>query len=375
MMPTCFAFQSHTHLLHLRTVQQRHRAWKAAPTAEEEAEALLEKARKIREEIAAMSGTSLQEIESEAAVKRQQRAAMEESSQLERQERQRQREERRKNELNTSGSGGKYNMQVPETPDDQVWQAKGAIERAFRDGLTRQVIRLALVPENERLNFERQWPGGARQIYREAVGPLTREILKQVKAPTKKKSSDKEDESTLWSKKPVVKSQDIWDFDGSALITAEHESPSADVQALVLPNTDDKYTKDIATIDQAMGDRLFLLVNPFWRNLDSWGINILAPGAKNHAQKVIFDRGFTETYCVIQKSVRSEDCVAIKAYPYDWQLFAYRESDEWPNSEYCVHLGSTEPEPKSEDFVKLLEQREEFKLTKNMRQMQRMMNK
>jgi hypothetical protein len=67
--------------------------------------------------------------------------------------------------------------------------------------------------------------------------------------------------------------------------------------------------------------------------------------------------------------------VAIKAYPYDWQLFAYRESDEWPNSEYCVHLGSTEPEPKSEDFVKLLEQREEFKLTKNMRQMQRMMNK
>jgi hypothetical protein len=368
MIHTCFAFQSPSHLIPLQRTVRWYPKWKATPeSAEEEAEALLEKARKIREEIAAMSGTSLQELEAEAAVKRQQRAAIEESSQLERQERQRLRDERKKTD-----TSGRMNLQVPETPDDQVWQAKAAIERAFKDGLTRQIIRLALVPENERLNFERLWPGGARQIYREAVGPLTREILKQVKAPTKQHPSD---ESSLWTKKPVVKSQDIWDFDGSALITAEHESPSADVQALVLPNTDDKYTKDIATIDQAMGDRLFLLVNPFWRNLDSWGINILAPGAKNHAQKVIFERGFTETYCVIQKSVRSEDCVAIKAYPYDWQLFAYRESDEWPSTEYCVHLGSTEHEPKSEDFVKLLEQREEFKLTKNMRQMQRMMNK
>ena len=152
------------------------------------------------------------------------------------------------------------------------------------------------------------------------------------------------------------------------MITAQAEQASADVQAMVLPNTDNKYTNDIATIDAAMGDRLFVLVNPFWRDLDSWGFNLLAPGAKEKAAAAIFDRGFQETYVVLQKSVRDEDCVAVNAYPYDWQLFAYAESDDWSNAEYTIHLGSTKEEPTPKDFS-------EFRLSKNMRQMQRRMNK
>ena len=41
---------------------------------------------------------------------------------------------------------------------------------------------------------------------------------------------------------------------------------------------------------------------------------------------MIFDRGFDETYVCMRFSVRGEDCVAIKAYPYDWQIFAYKEA-------------------------------------------------
>ncbi len=42
--------------------------------------------------------------------------------------------------------------------------------------------------------------------------------------------------------RPSIKTQDIWDFDGSALITAEAaQGPSGDVKALVFPNTDMKY--------------------------------------------------------------------------------------------------------------------------------------
>ena len=349
---------------------------------------LLERARKMREEIAELTGQTVEQVEQEAAAKKQKTADAAAKTAADRQER-KSNKSASSSSISTSADAGRF-LPVPETPDDQIWQAKAAVERAFAAGLTRQVVRFALVPKDETLNQQdRQWPGGAQQMYREAAGPLTRELLKQIRAPTAAAATTKKDNSdnntaqtaattpdnSALTKQPNVISQDIWDFDGSALITAEHANASGDVQAMVQPNTDNKYTNDIGTIDRAMGDRLFLLINPFWRDLDSWGFNILAPGAKEKAAAAIFNRGFTETYCVLQKSVRGEDCVALKAYPYDWQLYAYAESDYWPFDQYSVHLGSTVHEPKSSDFSELLIQREEFKLSKNMRQVQRMMNK
>jgi len=115
------------------------------------------------------------------------------------------------------------------------------------------------------------------------------------------------------------------------------------------------------------------LLIPFWRNVDSWGFNVFAPNAKEDAQKVIFDR-FVETYVLLRPTIRGEDCVAIKAYPYDWQLFAYREDDNWPYNENVIRLGSTKEEPTPSIFTEFLNEREEFKMNKNMRQMQRILN-
>ena len=327
----------------------------------DEVAALLEKARQMRAEAAALEGRSIEEVEQEAAEKRQRNKDAQAQAAQARQERRAKAEQERSAKV-TDGSF----LTVPETFDDQVGMAKQAVEKAFRDGINRQIVRFALLPEGEYLNQnDRQWPGGAMQMYREAAGPLTRELLRVVKT-----------DPEAFSKQPTVKSQDVWDFDGSALITAEATSgPEHDVQALVFPNTDTKYTKDIQTIDQAMKDRLFMLVNPFWRDIESWGFNILAPNGKKLAQEAIFDRGFQETFVLLQKSVRGEECIALKVYPYDWQLYAYCESDYWPYREEIIHLGSTKEEPKSSDFAVLLEQREEFKLSKNMRQLQRMTRK
>ncbi len=169
--------------------------------------------------------------------------------------------------------------------------------------------------------------------------------------------------------------EDIWDFDGSAIITAKAAAGThGDVKALVFPNTDTKYLKDIESIDKEVGpDRLFLLVNPFWRNVESWGFNILAPNAKKRAQEVVFDNGYEVTYAVLRFSARGEDCVALKSYPYDWQLYAYREDPNWFNQETPLWLGSSKEEPTSSQFSELLNSRPEFKMSKNMRQMQRMM--
>jgi len=399
---------------------------KAATTAaQEEAKALMEKVKRMRAEIASLEGKSVEDVELEARQRKEEAAA----AQLKDKENSSwklQQEQSNKEELETSmgsrsngrqGGGGSF-LSVPTTPEEQVIQAANAVERAFRDGKTRQTVRFQLIAFDDTLFDEQQWPGGAQQMYREAAGPLTRQLLMEVRAPTQQQqpryknqnettlsmtttTADEDEQESqqqqkqkqdanlyaaLMKQAPNVTSQDIWDFDGSALITAQAATgPHDDVQALVLPNTDTRYIRDISTIDAAMGpDRLFLLVNPFWRNVESWGFNLLAPKAKAMAKEVIFDDKngkYEETYVLRKSSVRGEECVALKAYPYKWQLYALLENT---GSNYygassdaydIVRLGETDEEPTSSNFTSLLNEREEFRLSKNMRQMQRMMNR
>eukprot|EP00816_Leptocylindrus_hargravesii_P005441 CAMPEP_0196821056 /NCGR_PEP_ID=MMETSP1362-20130617/77600_1 /TAXON_ID=163516 /ORGANISM="Leptocylindrus danicus, Strain CCMP1856" /LENGTH=391 /DNA_ID=CAMNT_0042200119 /DNA_START=98 /DNA_END=1270 /DNA_ORIENTATION=- len=336
--------------------------------AANEAKLMLERVRKMREEIASLEGKSTEQVEREAERRAEERKSNALRAQAEREQLAMSRsspeyiEERRV-------ADGKF-LIVPENAGDQVRQAAEAVERAFRDGKTRQIVRFELIPEGEVLNQDRQWPGGAEQMVREAGKPLTQNLLSEVRAPVNLTaaslgSADAE-MNAVRLKKPNIITQDVWDFDGSALITAEAGTgPSDDVQALVFPNTDNKYTRDIRDIDAAMQDRLFLLINPFWRNVESWGFNLLAPKAKEMAQEVIFDRGFEETYVLNKFSVRGEECVALKVYPFDWQLYAYLEDEYSPSAEYLVHLGSTGGvEPTSADFGRFLGGREEFKLNK-----------
>jgi len=336
-----------------------------AAEEQDEARALLERVRKMREEIAALEGRSVEDVEREATDKKVQEKSREEELRVEREAR----EEARKLGPRYRMSDGKF-LEVPLTAEGQVRQAAEAATRAFKAGRTRQTVRFELMGEEDPLNEDRNWPGGAEQMYREAAGPLTRALLGEVRAPTG------EGDDVRVGYRPNVTSEDIWDFDGSALITAHAATgPEDDVRAMVLPNTDNKYTKDIKTLDAEMGDRLFMLVNPFWRNLDSWGINLLAPRAKQLAQEAIFDRGFDETYVLLRTSVRGEDCIALKAYPYDWQLFAFIENEAWPYEENIIRLGETKEEPTSVQFAEFMEGRDEFKMNKNMRNLQRMRNR
>lgn len=334
------AFQS----LHGSNLVRPFLLWSTKDEAGVEAQALREKAAQLRAEIAVMEGKTVNEVESEARKKKDRELKSA--------------DERTRRKVNEKPMDRGRMVEVPVTRDDMVAQSARAVERAYRDGLRRQTVRFFLVQEGESLTGNNQWPGGAQQMYREAAKPLTRELLRSIRV-----SSDQ-------VLAPVVKDQDIWDFDGSAIhSSASQEGAKLDVTALVFANTDVKYINDIEKMDKEMGDRLFLLVNPFWRNIDSWGINILAPGAKKKAQNVIFDRGYDETYVFLRFSCRGEECVAIKAYPYEWQIFAYLE--DFYGNDNPVRLGSSKEEPRSEFVTKLLNGRSEFKLSKNMRQISR----
>jgi|EP00979_Chaetoceros_neogracilis_P009603 hypothetical protein len=103
------------------------------------------------------------------------------------------------------------------------------------------------------------------------------------------------------------------------------------------------------------------------------GFNILAPNAKKLAQKQIFDcegGGFQETYVLSRFSARGEDCVALKAYPSDWELFAFIEDYSYGGPmQTAIRLGSSKEEPTSKIFTDLLNERKEFKMNKTMRQL------
>mmetsp|Transcript_22682 Transcript_22682/g.65336 ORF Transcript_22682/g.65336 Transcript_22682/m.65336 type:complete len:383 (+) Transcript_22682:99-1247(+) len=358
--PSTLAFVPHVSHPGIRSTKPSSRS-PALYSQEDEAAALLDKVRKMREEIASLENKSVDDVEREAKEKKS-----EQKERLQKMEQDRVIADSKRASSPRRMDDGKF-LSVPLTAEDQVQQAARSVEDAFRDGITRQIVRFALLPEDKVLSEDIQWPGGAQEMYREAAGPLTKSLLSTVRAPT----SSTTDLRTVY--KPNVTAQDVWDFDGSAIVKAESATgPEDDVQALVLSNTDNKYTNDIREYGKVAGDRLFMLINPFWRNLDSWGINIMAPKAKQNAQEVIFEGGYQDTYNLLKKSARGEDCVALKAYPYDWQLYAFREDDSWPYGENVLWLGSTKEEPKSEEFTALLNEREEFKLSKNMRQLQRM---
>jgi hypothetical protein len=326
------------------------------------AQQLLDKAAQLRAEIAAMEGKTVSQVETEARVKKETQVQRTQQQDLEN-------AERKKNAVSDRLTDGRF-LDVPVTFDDMVRQAARAVERAFQDGKTRQTVRFNLVGEDQSAMEENEFPGGSRQLYREAGNPLTTALLRELRAPTKDVDQPNNDQRRL---APTLSAQNIWDFDGSALHTAQaKEGPSADIRALVFANTDSKYINDIEKLSADMGPRLFLLVNPFWRNVDSWSFNLLAPNDKKRAQQVIFDNGYDETYVTLIFQVRGEKCVALKAYPYDWQLFAFWEDENNYNTESVIRLGSCQEEPTSAIVTELLNNRPEFKETKTMRQMKKL---
>uniref|UniRef100_A0A7S3Q2X3 DUF1995 domain-containing protein n=1 Tax=Chaetoceros debilis TaxID=122233 RepID=A0A7S3Q2X3_9STRA len=345
-------------------------------SALKEALKLREKAAKVRAELASLEGKSLDQVEEEAAKEKEQRErriteskAASEAAMF-------------KRKSSSDKTRGLPKVYVPNNVEEQSLQAAMAIERAFQDGITRQTVRLALVNtrETEEIGVEDEdFVGGAKQMYRESGNPLTTALLNEVRAVATDIQSEEEKKKGAGKEAlpPTIKAQDILDFDGSALITSEAAAgPSGDVQALVFPNTDVKYLKDIEEIHKALGkERLFLLVNPFWKNVESWGFNILAPNAKKKAQGVVFDcdgGAFEETYVLKRFSARGEDCVALKAYPNDWEMFAFLEDYSFGRPiPTAMRLGSSKEEPKLSDFSELLNEREEFKLNKTMRQLNR----
>ena len=187
------------------------------------------------------------------------------------------------------------------------------------------------------------WTGGPEARYTTSVKPLTISLLRQLRTVAKERRS-----SLL---PPSVSTEDVFDFDGSGIATAKcREGSAGDVQAAMLFNSLDAHYLDIIEkLDGSVGgDRLFLLVNPGWKDgpaaLESWGFNLLQPRARQRAKSLIFGRDppvrYDVTYACKRCTVDDHFCVSILAFPYNWQNYAYHlpERAEYEGCSPVYHL-------------------------------------
>ena len=241
-------------------------------------------------------------------------------------------------------SSSATNRELPLSAASIARQAAISITNAMSDAgnadcINKQTIRLPLSESmygNKEEGFVADraigWQGGPQETSRYLI-PLATEVLQEVSTRQRKRRAeadgdedDKDDSEDgfvstggLVSK---ISQQTLLDFDGSTLLTSEHPAgPIYDVQALLQPNTDDYYSKTIQAIEEGFSDtpnkpqRLFLLINPAWKNKDSWGFF----GA-DKAQKQILNR-YELTYCVDQFVVRGIKLSLLKEYGQDWAVF------------------------------------------------------
>lgn len=273
----------------------------------------------------------------------------------------------------TSGPTG-LSLGVPDTGEDMVRQCQAAVERAFEAGIVRQSVRLALVPLEEAVGGREPqiWTGGPEAKLERAGRPLTERLLGRLRANRGKAAAGSDPGFPVLAN---VTTRALLDFDGSAVVhaTPRDGDERGEVAAGVFFNSlDAVYLDELEALDRrAGGDRLVMLVNPGWKDLKSWGFNLLQPRAQQRAAAAIFDRplesSYPVTYHVLRfPKVRERFAVCIKAYPWDWQLFAFHRPEDWLLAGPApVRLGSlpAAEEPKESYLASLIDQNPDFDLT------------
>jgi hypothetical protein len=202
-------------------------------------------------------------------------------------------------------------------------QAAQSIATAmFQHDIHRQTIRLPLSESMYRNKSEGfvadraiGWQGGPQETIR-YLCPLATRVLQEI-------STSRLHPALLGGLVISIQEQVLLDFDGSLLLTAEHPAGAKyDIQAVLQPTTDEYYRTTIQTIEAQFSDtpgvstkRLFLLLNPAWRNKDSWSFWEAA-----RAEREILNR-YETTYCIDQFVVRGSQISLLYEFGQEWAVF------------------------------------------------------
>lgn len=222
---------------------------------------------------------------------------------------------------------------LPTSPEEMAQQAADSVMRAYRDGKTRQAMRLRL---DQLFDMESLYIKGVQSLqlgtapFMEALSKKFwgGEFLKQVKTS-------------------------VVDDQASTLIYRESDNEMQDIAMFYLPGRDLMADQKTQNFLRKMKDRLVVLVNPenaqsFWRP-DYKGMDWQD---YTNMGKEISEMFKEQTYYYDKAPFNSWQMITYRAYPYNWEI--YIEDLEYN----LIKIFDSDYKPTSNQIIARLEQYE-----------------
>jgi hypothetical protein len=257
---------------------------------------------------------------------------------------------------------------VPLSLSSMIKDVADAMRVASDQGIKRQIVRIMLPRDPKSGNLgsffedniemsdqslilsppDETWQGGILQLYRSAE-PTSREILRRVSG----------DVGGVPPKIVEDRSIDESGVDGVGLLMTQSRDPVDDISCFVQPLQET--VGAIESISKQAGERLVVLVNPQWRNVDDaldaasrneglFGTFASFLGGKGGSLKRLDDAGFQNVFTVEGYVCKGGNVRLLKRFDTDWVVFAENDSE----TDY-IKLGSMKTRPTYQDVEKMLD--------------------
>jgi len=271
-------------------------------------------------------------------------------------------------------------MVMPLTYDEMVTEAADACTTAFEKGVTRQVVRILLPRDSSSGDLgvlneadanismkkafglnedvvlvppDETWQGGIMQLYR-AAAPTCTEILRKIGG---------EGKNTGGVPPRIVEDRSIDEsgVDGCGVLMTQSNSAKDDVSCFVQPTQE--IIRTIELISEQAGERLVMLVNPQWRNIDDaldtasrnggiFGSVASFLGGKGGVLTKLDNLGYETTYCIEGYVCKGGNIRLVKKFDTDWVVFAENDS----LTDY-IRVGTSKDRPTYQDCDKMLDEK------------------
>jgi hypothetical protein len=186
------------------------------------------------------------------------------------------------------------------------------------------------------------------QLYRAAM-PTCKEILRKIGG----------DVAGVPPKLVEDRGVDESGVDGVGLLMTQQNDPKDDISCFVQPLQET--VGAIETISAQAGDRLCVLMNPQWRNVDDaldsaskedglFGSLAVFLGGKGNSLKRLEDAGYQEVFVIEGYVCKGGNVRLMKRFDTDWVAFAENDSE----TDY-IWLGEMETRPTYQDVDKMLD--------------------
>lgn len=269
---------------------------------------------------------------------------------------------------------------MPLTFDDMVTEAADACKSAFDAGTKRQIVRILLprdsssgdlglyVESDANVSMKKAfglrddvvlvppdetWQGGIMQLYR-AAAPTCTEILRLI-------GGDGRNTAGVPPRIVEDRSIDESGVDGCGVLMTQSSSAKDDVSCFVQPTQE--IIRTIESISEQAGERLVMLVNPQWRNIDDaldsasknggiFGTVASFLGGKGTVLTTLDNLGYDTAYCIEGYVCKGGNIRLVKKFDSDWVVFAENDS----LTDY-IRVGTSKNRPTYQDCDKMLDEK------------------